>query len=125
MQERATTDVFGKERAHDRRSNDIFVTLISALDRQTLRLCNGAFMFGLADVAAARATTAVQGKRRVKRIVECRHGTTPASPVRAGDLPLDLQAMCQRNADLRGILHVKMASIPSRNGIRKRRLPET
>jgi hypothetical protein len=53
MQERTAADVVGKERANDRRSNYIFVTFIIALDRQALKPCDGAFMFGLADMTAA------------------------------------------------------------------------
>jgi hypothetical protein len=59
MQERTTTDVLGKERAHNRRSDDIFVPLIVGLGL-ALKLWNIAVMLSLTSVTAARAPAAVQ-----------------------------------------------------------------
>ena len=59
LQEGAAAGVLRKHRAHHRGSDDALVTLVFAFDRHALQL-RVARVLGLADMAAARTSGAVQ-----------------------------------------------------------------
>ena len=61
LQEGAPSNILREYRAHHRRSDQVLVALLFALDRYALQLCSGVeFVRRLADMAAAGAAAAVQ-----------------------------------------------------------------